>query len=157
MSLLFVTTATADISTKHLEKISDVLKYVESEHNPEALGDYNKQGIPTSYGILQIKQIVLDDVNKRYGTSYVHEEMFNINCAEEVFVLYIKMWSTHLVSCAKREVTEEDIVRIWNGGPHGYKKRATIKYLEKYRARKRKMTEPLNIYDFIPPLYLTTR
>ena len=138
LSLLFVTAAVADISNKHLEKISDVLKYVESEHNPAALGDY-VNGVPMSYGILQIQQVAIDDVNKRYGTSYVHEEMFNINCAEEVFVLYITMWATHLEKRTQRKATEADIVRIWNGGPNGYRRNSTSSYLKKYKAYKKKM------------------
>ena len=154
MSLLFVTAASAE-TTGIYKEISDVLKYVESEHNPAALGDYNAAGVPMSYGILQIQQVAIDDVNKEYGTSYVHEEMFNISCAEEVFELYIKMWTSHLEKRLKRAATEEDIVRIWNGGPNGYKRKSTAPYLKKYIARKKRMDEvPLDPMDFIPPVYL---
>jgi hypothetical protein len=29
--------------------------------------------------------------------------------------------------------TYEDLARMWNGGPIGYKMNATLKYLEKFR------------------------
>ena len=32
-----------------------------------------------------------------------------------------------------REATAMDIARMWNGGPRGYKKEATLKYWDKVR------------------------
>ena len=114
----------------------DVLKYVETKNNPEAIGDGGK-----SFGILQIQQIAIDDVNERFGTSYTHEDAFDINCAEEIFELYVTIWSRHLEKKEQRVVTDEDIVRIWNGGPRGYKKKSTLHYLHKYKIRNQEMSK----------------
>lgn len=128
--LLFTTAMTAEID---ITEISEILKHVETNHNPEAVGDYNADGIPTSYGILQIKQIAIDDVNRRYKTHYKHQDAFDVECAEEIFKLYTRMWAQHLELKEHRKATDEDIVRIWNGGPNGYKKKSTIAYHLKYK------------------------
>jgi len=120
------------------KEIIHILKYVETEHNPQAVGDYDSIGVPKSYGILQIQQIAIDDVNRKYGTSYTHQDAFDIECAEEIFELYIQMWTTHLEKKQGRQATEEDIVRIWNGGPQGWRRNSTLKYLKKYREYKKK-------------------
>jgi len=122
--LLFTTMV---IANSKLPEIRDTLKWVETNHDPHAIGDGG-----ASYGILQIKQIAIDDVNRKFGTSYKHEDAFKIKCAEEIFTLYISMWADHLEKKEGREATIEDMVRIWNGGPRGYKKSSTINYYYKY-------------------------
>jgi len=131
IALLLVSTAmTAEVN---IPEITEILKQVETNHNPKALGDYNEDGIPLSYGILQIKQIAIDDVNRRYKTYYKHSDAFIVECAEEIFELYTGMWANHLEKKEGRKATAEDIVRIWNGGPNGYKRKSTIGYLLKYK------------------------
>ena len=126
----------ASSEAESLDEIIEVLKFVETTYNPDAVGDFDENGIPKSYGILQIQQGAIDDVNRRYGTSYTHEDAFQIACAEEIFKLYIQMWTEHLNKKEGREATSEDIVRIWNGGPRGYKKKSTIPYLVKFEKNK---------------------
>jgi hypothetical protein len=123
--LLFAVTFTA--GADDLSEIRDVLKFVESEHNPDAIGDDGK-----AYGILQIHEVAVDDVNRIYGTNYVHEDAFDIQKSEEIFELYIKHWAAKVCDREGRDATTEDIVRIWNGGPRGYKKGSTEWYLKKF-------------------------
>ena len=135
LAMLFAVSFTAQSET--LEDIADVLKYVESEHNPKALGDYRGE-TPTAFGILQIRKIAIEDVNRVYGTKYRIKDAFNISCAEEIFKLYTDYWSTRLEKREGREATTADIVRIWNGGPRGYKKTSTKWYHKKFlKYRKR--------------------
>jgi len=126
--LLFITTLTMG---SNLHEIRDILKHVETDYRPEIIGDFGK-----SYGILQIGQKVITDVNRIYGTSYVHGDAFDINCAEEIFELYIKYWTGKLEKREAREATEEDIVRIWNGGPQGWRRNSTLDYLHRYKKYK---------------------
>ena len=49
---------------------------------------------------------------------------------------------TYLEYCGKRyeletrhEATPEVLARCWNGGPHGWKKKSTLKYWAKVKAR----------------------
>jgi hypothetical protein len=129
--LLILVAATASASS--LTEIRDILKHVETDYNPRAIGDGGD-----SFGILQIQQGAIDDVNRKYGTDYTHQDAFDIVCAEEIFELYIQMWTEKLEEREKRPATEEDIVRIWNGGPRGWKRQGTLKYLKKYRIYKTK-------------------
>ena len=136
LAMLFAVSFTAQ--SENLEDIRDVLKYVESEHNPTALGDFRGE-TPTAFGILQIREIAIRDVNRIYGTSYKVSDAFTIKCAEEIFELYITHWTDKLEAREDREATTADIVRIWNGGPRGYKKSSTEWYLKKFlRYRKNK-------------------
>ena len=127
--VLFAVSFTAQSET--LEDIRDVLKYVESEHDPSALGDY-RGDTPTAFGILQIRKIAVDDVNRIHGTSYIVNDAFDIECSEEIFKLYIEYWTSKLEQREDRKVTTADIVRIWNGGPRGYMKQGTMWYLNKF-------------------------
>lgn len=128
LSLFAVTLGSAH---EPLQEIRDVLQYVESNNNPDALGDY-VNGKPKAYGKLQIHKIAVDDVNRVYGTNFTHEDAFNEQCAEKIFDLYITFWSKQLEKREGRPATTLDIVRIWNGGPMGYEKHSTIYYMRKY-------------------------
>lgn len=122
------------LSAHNLQEIRDILKHVETNYNPDKTGDGGN-----SYGILQIQNGVILDINRVFGTDYVHEDAFDESCAEEIFELYISMWSKKLERRENRPVTEEDIVRMWNGGPRGYKRHSTLDYLEKYHSYKKRL------------------
>lgn len=122
--LLFTTAMMAEVK---LPEIREVLKHVETNYNPDVIGDNG-----TSFGILQIRQIAIDDVNQKCGTSYSHEDAFDVTCSEEIFDLYVTIWSDKLEIRHGREATVEDIVRIWNGGPRGYQKNSTKHYYNKF-------------------------
>lgn len=117
--------------SENIKEVRETLKWVESQYNPDALGDY-VNGEPTAYGILQIRKIAVDDVNRVYGTTYKHEDAFNVKCANEIFELYISYWTDKLEQREGRKATSEDIIRIWNGGPRGYQKQSTNWHVEKY-------------------------
>ena len=101
---------------------------VESGGNTYAVGDNGR-----AFGSMQIHQCVIDDVNRVYNTHYVHEDAFNEHKARDMFIKYIHMYATH--RRLGREPTYEDMARIWNGGPNGYRKESTIKYWEKVKER----------------------
>jgi hypothetical protein len=139
--LILVLLLSNSLLANDLNEIRDVLKHVETNWNPDKTGDGGD-----SFGILQIQNSVILDVNRRFGTSYEHGDAFDEACAEEIFQLYISMWSKNLEKKEKRPTTEEDIVRMWNGeedivrmwngGPNGYKRRSTLDYLGKYNEYK---------------------
>lgn len=105
-----------------------VLKKIESNNNPNAIGDDGK-----AFGILQIHKIYVDEVNQRFGTEYSHKDMFNEDCAEEVFTLYMKYAIKVYYRKYKKYPNEEVIVRSHNGGLYtGYRKKSTMNYYKKY-------------------------
>jgi len=105
-----------------------ILKVVETNNNPDSIGDNGR-----SYGILQIQRSVLSDVNRIYGTDYRHKDMFDEDASEEVFMLYLCYGKEVFLKKHCRFPTEEEMVRMWNGGIYkGYKYNQTKVYYQKY-------------------------
>ena len=73
-------------------------------------------------GRFQIREAVLRDVNTYYGSHYTVSDCFNHGRSVVVLILYCKIWDCK---------TEEEVCRVWNGGPGGMKKESTKKYYEK--------------------------
>jgi len=111
-----------------LTSIMSILKTVETNNNTDSIGDNGR-----SYGILQIQRSVLSDVNRIYGTDYCHEQMFSEEASEEVFKLYMCYGREVFLKKHCRFPTEEEMVRMWNGGIYkGYTYKQTKKYYKKY-------------------------
>lgn len=112
-----------------LSKIWEGITVVESNKDPTAIGDNGK-----SWGIVQIQKIAIDDVNRLYGTSYTHEDAFDVECAKEIFHLYLYAGIVRFKNRYNKMPTEQDVVRMWVGGIYtGYKRDTTIKYYNKYK------------------------
>lgn len=119
---------TITILLSGLTHIMSILKTVETNNNPDSIGDNGR-----SYGILQIQRSVLSDVNRIYGTEYYHEQMFSEKASEEVFKLYMCYGREVFLKKHCRFPTEEEMVRMWNGGIYkGYTYNQTKKYYKKY-------------------------
>ena len=97
---------------------------VESSGNDMAVGDNGK-----AYGAMQMHAIYVDDVNRISAYKYKHEDAFDRGLAIEMFFLYTKHYATE--ERLGREPTMEDIARIHNGGPDGWKKESTVPYWNK--------------------------
>ena len=78
-------------------------------------------------GPLQIHRACWQDAN----LPGKYEDVADLAYAKRVFAAYMARYATE--RRLGRPVTDEDRARIWNGGPNGYKKRATLKYWEKVR------------------------
>lgn len=118
-----------------LTNIATVLKQVESLGDINAVGDGGK-----AHGILQIHKICVDDINRYYGTDYTHEDAFDEVCSEEMFNLYISMGIKLYIKRHGVEPTEEQVVRMWNGGIYsGHRRKTTLKYYRRYLKFKKKL------------------
>lgn len=110
------------------EEIVEVLKYVETLNDPTAIGDGGD-----SWGVLQIQKPAVDDVNRYYGTHYQHSDVFDVVCAEEITILYMKMGAELYKEKYGIEPTVEVLVRNHNGGIYrGHRIKATKKYYREY-------------------------
>lgn len=96
---------------------------VESQSQAQAVGDGGK-----AYGILQIWDVCVQDVNRVYGHKYTHEMMFDPRHAKNLAIYYLMHWGGKYKERTGKEPTLEVLARIWNGGPRGYEKSATDKY-----------------------------
>jgi len=89
--------------------------------NPDlAIGDGG-----AAIGALQIHRAVVLDVNRIAGTNYTHSQMTNRVAARRVCEIYLNRYADGR--------TNEEAARIWNGGPTGYRKSATLAYWNKVK------------------------
>ena len=100
--------------------IIEAISQVESSGNPNAV---SKDG--TCVGLLQIQKIVVDDCNqylkiKKSKKRYQYADRYNREKSIEMFLLYQERYNP------TNDV--EKGVRIWNGGPNGFKIKSTIQY-----------------------------
>jgi hypothetical protein len=93
---------------------------VESNGRDNAIGDAG-----LAIGALQIHRAVVVDANRIAGTSYTHSQMTNRVAARRVCEIYLSWYATGK--------TNEEAARIWNGGPTGHQKSATIAYWNKVK------------------------
>lgn len=115
--------------------IMKVLKLVESEGNRKAVSK-NKHYV----GILQIGKQCIREVNRLYGTTYTHRDAFVVVHAEDIFIKIISAGIKNYQKRYKKDPSEEDIVRMWNGGIYnGYKASSTKKYYNKYLKYKKRI------------------
>lgn len=84
-------------------------------------------------GCLQIKPIVIDDVNRiTGGVNFTLQDAFSRERSAEIFMIYTTYYAHP--SRIGRNPTAEDVARIWNGGPNGWKKSSTKAYWNRVRA-----------------------
>jgi hypothetical protein len=99
----------------NLNNLITALMIVESGNNDRAIGDQGR-----ALGPLQIHRGVVLDVNRITGSHYRQQDMTNRVQARAVCEAYLKHYG--------RGKTTEEQARIWNGGPAGDRKTATVAY-----------------------------
>ncbi len=104
---------------------------VESSDQDQAVGD---RGL--ALGPLQIHRTVVADVNRIYGTAYKHKDMLVRHTAIDVCRKYLAFYGSE--KRLGRRATVEDYARIWNGGPSGWKRKATEEYWQKVKRHLRR-------------------
>lgn len=121
---LFITTCIAQVPTKLLDAIATV----ESSNQATVVGDGGK-----SVGMYQLGKLYIDDVNNIYGTTYKYSDRLNPAISREITAKYLTHYGKVYTRKTGKKPTAEVYARIHNGGPGGYKKKATIKYWSKIR------------------------
>lgn len=127
-------TADGKVGAKTLQKIDELKKkpkslieaiiQVESGGNDNAIGDLKLKH--KAYGPLQIRQPVCIDVNKKLGTNYKSTNCLgNRDLSIKIFNVYMTIYCNGF--------SDEWKARCWNGGPSGYKKKATEVYWSKVK------------------------
>lgn len=100
---------------------------VESGGNDRAVGRAHERGC------LQIKQVVVDDCNRFTGLGFVWDDAWDRERSIRMFRIYVYHYATR--ERLGREPTIQDAVRIWNGGPDGWRESATLAHWKKVRAQ----------------------
>lgn len=100
---------------------------VESGGNDRAVGDKHLPASQWAYGCLQVRQCCVDDVNRYYGTFYQASDCLgNRALSILIYKKYLRIYS--LTARLGHQPTQADFARIWNGGPAGWKHKATLGY-----------------------------
>ena len=121
-----------DTLDSYIEKVDEVtledlyaaIRIVESNGNPDAVGDHGQ-----AIGCYQIWRDYWQDATEFSNIGGSYNDCFNCDYAHEIVIAYMNRYATE--DRLKRPVTFEDIARIHNGGPNGYRKESTKKYWTK--------------------------
>ena len=116
------------MSLELLKILIVAIAFVESGGDPHAVNC--KEG---AYGLLQIREICVKDVNRIAGTAFTHNDAFDPEKAIKMFLVYVTHYATE--ERIGRDPTIQDAARIWNGGPDGFLEPETIPYWEKVQKR----------------------
>ena len=120
-----------------LEKALDLIVEMENaQRDPEAVGDVHLKH--KAYGLYQIRQPYLDDVNRIVGTKRMMEtwgvkelvigDVKDEEKARWAAKEYLKYYGERYWKITGKIPDEEVYGRIHNGGPDGWKKQRTSKY-----------------------------
>ena len=101
-----------------IETLLDVLACVESNNDPNAVGDRGR-----ALGVYQIHRAYWEDGTRLLGVKWPYREAFNPERARCVVRAYLQHHGANK--------TFSDIARIHNGGPSGHRKRSTLCYAQR--------------------------
>lgn len=110
---------------------------VESGDNPKA-----RNASEDAVGAAQIRRIVVDDLNrilKADGRSlrFSYDDRWDREKSRQMFDLYLSYYGRLREQRGKR-ADDEAYARIWNGGPNGPEKSATVSYWNRVRKEMRR-------------------
>lgn len=89
----------------------------------------------TSANVYQLKPIYVADVNRITGQSITHEQAIGDDAVARACIeAYWEYYGARVERLSGRTATAEDLARIHNGGPDGWRKASTLPYWRKVRA-----------------------
>ena len=86
----------------------------------ESGGNDHAKGRHGELGALQIKPILVRDVNRIMGTHYTHAQVTNRATATFIANAYLNHYG--------RNLSDESLARLWQGGPKGLRRSSTRAY-----------------------------
>ena len=86
----------------------------------ESGGNDHARGKHGELGALQIKSIMVRDINRIMGTSYAHQQVTNRAISIFIAESYFAHYGQHL--------SDESLARLWQGGPKALKRSSTRAY-----------------------------
>jgi len=127
ISLLVLSSPAYSLTDKELDDVISAIRIVESNNDPNAVGDSGN-----AIGVYQIWRFYWKDAVEHSNLQGKYLDCYDPTYADSIVRSYMKRYATK--RRLGREPTQEDISRIHNGGPNGYKKKtATNKYWNKVK------------------------
>ena len=106
---------------KDLDRLLDAIAKVESRNDPDAVGDGGR-----AIGVYQIHRLYWKDGIRILDVEWPYKEARDPRKARRVVTAYLRHYG--------KGKSLLDMARIHNGGPRGYRKKATLKYARKVQA-----------------------
>ena len=105
---------------------------IESGGNKDAVGDKHLRN--HAYGVCQIRQPYLTDVNRIAGTSHSLKEVQESPALSRwCVVTYVRHYGAIYTKKTGKQMDLEVAARIHNGGPNGWKRKTTVAYWKKFQ------------------------
>lgn len=113
------------------DDLINAIMIVESQKQADAIGDNGK-----AIGCAQIHKVCVDDVNRILCKKvYTYEDRKSPEKSKEIMKIYLSYYGARYEKLTGKKATAEVLAKIWNGGPNGWKKEATITYARKVLKR----------------------
>jgi hypothetical protein len=107
---------------------------VESGGDKTAVGDRHMRN--RAYGVCQIRQPYLDDVNRIAGTAWTMRQVADSESLSRwCVVVYVRHYGRRYTRLTGRPLTAEVAARLHNGGPDGWRRKSTDAYWNKVRGK----------------------
>lgn len=133
LTLIFILTA-CHLRGASVEPTIDMAPLIAAEYSYESSNGTRLSGDRgLAFGPFQIHQCALDDYNRINQTALTTSDVMLTPIAERVYIWYVQFWGS--LKRLGRVATFQDYARIWNGGPNGYRKKATVHYWKSILAR----------------------
>ncbi len=113
------------------DDLLDAIEWVESKGDANAIGDNGR-----AVGAYQLHHCYVQDASCERNYDYKNfndNDRYDKKKSREIIRLYMSRYATY--GRLGRYPTFEDMARIHNGGPRGYKKESTKAYWQKVKAR----------------------
>ena len=129
-----------------MDRLLDAIMWVESKGDAYALGDRDNLWNARAIGAYQIWKICVDDVNRIVAMHHVvspkqkftYDDRFNPVLSRSMCRIYITHYGQDPYNGEPTPhglmSQDERMARIWNGGPRGHLKAATLPYWKKVKA-----------------------
>jgi len=111
----------AVVDSNDIERLLDAIARIESRCDPDAVGDGGR-----ALGAYQIHRVYWEDGTRFLGVDWPHRDATDPKKARRVVKAYLLHYGN-----GKSLI---EMARIHNGGPCGYKKKATVCYARKILA-----------------------
>jgi len=126
-AILFLCSPAMAQYTPQQEALINALIQIESNGNDDAVGDNGN-----AIGCLQIWRVYWIDAVERSDIGGSYKDCYNRDYAKKIVDAYMKRYAKEAWTNPKK-FNAEKCARIHNGGPKGYKKKATLKYWAKVK------------------------
>ena len=103
------------------------IAWLESEFDQFAIGDNGK-----AKGMYQLWNSYIQEHNRLYGTSYVHDDAFCPYTSRHIVKGVLVAMAKNYYKNEGRIPNEVELLAMHNGGYRGYKKNTSLPYIQRY-------------------------